>query len=107
MAVATDGLNLLQPVIQFPGPGSLSHRVVSRVPLHIAGYHSVEGYPCAHLEPGRQLVRPGAIAQPSECQAVTWAADRARRRPSDATRLVAIDWANSEIAEARQERGPA
>ena len=60
MAVATDGLNLLQPVIQFPGPGGLSHRVVSRVPLHVAGYHSVEGYPCAHLEPGvpRQLFLP-------------------------------------------------
>ena len=43
----------------------------------------------------------------SEHQALTWAADRARRRPSDAIRLVAIDWANSEIAEARQERGPA
>ena len=43
----------------------------------------------------------------SEHQALTWAAGRARRRPSDAIRLVAIDWANSEIAEARQERGPA
>ena len=43
----------------------------------------------------------------SEHQALTWAADRASRRPSDAIRLVAIDWANSEIAEARQERGPA
>ena len=43
MAVATDGLNLLQPVIQFPGPGGLSHRVVSRVPLHVPGYHSVVG----------------------------------------------------------------
>ena len=29
-----------------------------------SGLPSVEGYPCAHLEPGRQLVRPGAIAQP-------------------------------------------
>ena len=43
----------------------------------------------------------------SEHQALTWAADRARRRPSEAIRLVAIDWANSESAEARQERGPA
>ena len=43
----------------------------------------------------------------SENEVVTWAAGRARRRPSDAIRLVAIDWANSEIAEARQERGPA
>ena len=43
----------------------------------------------------------------SEHQALTWAADRARRRLSEAIRLVAIDWANSEIAEAHQERGPA
>ena len=43
----------------------------------------------------------------SEHQALTWAADRARRRPSEAIRLVAIDWANSESAESRQERGPA
>ena len=64
MAVATDGLNLLQPVIQFPGPGGLSHRVVSRVPLHVPGYHGVEGYPCAHLQPVGQLVGPGAVAQP-------------------------------------------
>ena len=34
-------------------------------------------------------------------------AGRARRRPSDAIRLVAIDWANSQVERAHQERGPA
>ena len=43
----------------------------------------------------------------SEHQALTWAAGRARRRPSDAIRLVAIDWANSQVERANQERGPA
>ena len=43
----------------------------------------------------------------SEHQALTWAAGRARRRPSDAIRLVAIDWANSQVERAHQERGPA
>ena len=42
----------------------------------------------------------------SECQALTWAADRARRRPSEAIRLVAIDWANAPVERAHQERGP-
>ena len=42
----------------------------------------------------------------SEHQALTWAADRARRRPSEAIRLVAIDWANSQVERAHQERGP-
>ena len=43
----------------------------------------------------------------SENEVVTWAAGRARRRPSDAIRLVAIDWANSQVERANQERGPA
>ena len=43
----------------------------------------------------------------SEHQALTWAAGRARRRPSDAIRLVAIDWVNSQVERAHQERGPA
>ena len=42
----------------------------------------------------------------SEYQALTWAADRARRRSSEAIRLVAIDWANSPVERAHQERGP-
>ena len=41
----------------------------------------------------------------SEYQAVTWAAARARRRLSEAIRLVAIDWANSQVERANQERG--
>ena len=41
----------------------------------------------------------------SEYQAITWAADRARRRPSEVVRLVAIDWANSQMERAHQERG--
>ena len=43
----------------------------------------------------------------SENEVVTWAAGRARRRPSDAIRLVAIDWANSQVERAHPERGPA
>ena len=54
-----------------PWAGRIVHRVVSRVPLHVPGYHSVEGYPCAHLEPGRQLVRPGAIARSQRWSATT------------------------------------
>ena len=42
----------------------------------------------------------------SEYQALTWAADRARRRSSEAIRLVAIDWANSQVERAHQDRGP-
>ena len=42
----------------------------------------------------------------SECPAVTWATDRARRRPSEAIRLVVIDWANSQMERAHQERDP-
>ena len=42
----------------------------------------------------------------SEYQAVSWAAGRARRRPSEAIRLVAIDWANAQVERAHQERGP-
>ena len=41
----------------------------------------------------------------SEHQALTWAADRARRRLSEAIRLLAIDWANNQIARAQQEGG--
>ena len=41
----------------------------------------------------------------SEYQAVTRAAARARRRPSETIRLVAIDWANSQVERAHQERG--
>ena len=43
----------------------------------------------------------------SEHQALTWAADRARRRPSEAIRLVAIDWAKGQQERAHQERGQA
>ena len=38
----------------------------------------------------------------SEYEVVNWAADRARRRPSEAIRLVAIDWANSQVERAHQ-----
>ena len=41
----------------------------------------------------------------SEHQALTWAADRARRRLSEAVRLLAVDWANSQMARAQQEAG--
>ena len=41
----------------------------------------------------------------SEHQALTWAADRARRRLSEAVRLLAVDWANSQMARAQQEGG--
>ena len=42
----------------------------------------------------------------SEYEVVTWAADRARRRPSEAIRLLAIDWANSQVERAHQAGGP-
>ena len=41
----------------------------------------------------------------SENELVTRAAGRARRRPSEVVRLVAIDWANSQVERAHQERG--
>ena len=41
----------------------------------------------------------------SEHQAMTWAADRARRRPSEAIRMLAVDWANNQMARAQQEGG--
>ena len=41
----------------------------------------------------------------SEHQAVTWAAERARRRASDAVRLLAVDWANGQITKAEREGG--
>ena len=43
----------------------------------------------------------------SEYQALTWAAARARRRPSEVVRLVAIDWAKGQQQRAHQERGQA
>ena len=33
----------------------------------------------------------------SEHRAVTWAAARVRRRPSDAVRLAALDWADAQL----------
>ena len=41
----------------------------------------------------------------SENELVTWVAGRARRRASEVVRLVAIDWANSQVERAHQERG--
>ena len=41
----------------------------------------------------------------SENELVTWAEDRARRQPSEAIQLLAIDWANSQAERAHQERG--
>ena len=41
----------------------------------------------------------------SEHLGVTWAAERARRRASDAVRLLAVDWANSQIDKAEREGG--
>ena len=42
----------------------------------------------------------------SECQALTWAADRTRRRPSDAVRLAALDWADAQLEGAEREAAP-
>ena len=39
----------------------------------------------------------------SERQAVTWAAARVRRRPSDAVRLAALEWADAQLARAERE----
>ena len=39
----------------------------------------------------------------SERRAVTWAAARVRRRPSDAVRLAALDWADAQLARAERE----
>ena len=39
----------------------------------------------------------------SEHRAVTWAAARARRRPSDAVRLAALDGADAQLARAKRE----
>ena len=42
----------------------------------------------------------------SERRAVTWAAARARRRPSDAVRLAALDWADAQLEGAEREAAP-
>ena len=39
----------------------------------------------------------------SEHRAVTWAAARVRRRPSDAVRLAALDWADAQLEGAERE----
>ena len=42
----------------------------------------------------------------SERRAVTWAAARARRRPSDAVRLAVLDWADAQLARAERAAAP-
>ena len=42
----------------------------------------------------------------SEHRAVTWAVARVRRRPSDAVRLVALDWADAQLARAERAAAP-